>query len=336
MLIPKEKPYLAGLNSYYLNFEKLIEHLQGEIGSGCLHCRAVDQEILVYFDERDIIRGVTQSNGKRALISQDLDTVLQVLRMSNFLITVYYLDSASVFYWGEIPPFQRNKNKVNSTNITLVNLLRRLLKMKFSGFVDIDIDNHKDSALLFFHQGNRCGGSCSWGKGGLRFSEADYAHLLASMEEADAATFSIGRFVTDEVGVQEEEQEDSADVPGEKQSLSELNVAIREFLNLYTHTLGKKFKTDPILLLKQKFLDTIDEYPLLDPFANYYQLGSNGEIVFAFNVNRKEITKGIVNCTWKVVSDSQLEKKFGAAVSNWGNNVVLEKRGIMVTFQDRP
>ncbi len=38
MLIPRERPYLEGLNSYYLQLEKFIEHLQGEIGSGGVHC----------------------------------------------------------------------------------------------------------------------------------------------------------------------------------------------------------------------------------------------------------------------------------------------------------
>ena len=332
MIIPKETPCLSGLNSYYLNFEKLIEHLQGEIGSGCLHCQAVDQEILVYFDEREIIRGVIQNNGKHARASQDLDAVLQALTMRNYLITVYYLDPASVFYWAEMPAFQRNKNTVNSTNITLADLAVRLREMKFSGFVDIDTENHRDSALLFFHQGKRCGGSCSWGKGGLSLSEDDYNRLLASIKEADVAIFSIGRFVIDEAVPQRADREDSADEIAERQYLSNLDTAIKEFLNIYINILGEKIKTDPIIPLKQKFLDTIHEYPLLDPFTNFFQLNSDGEIVFAPEVNRKEITTGIVECTWKVIFDYRLEKKFRAAVYNWEYKTALKERGITVLF----
>jgi hypothetical protein len=332
MLIPKEKPYLTGLNSYYLHFEKFIEHLQGEIGSGCLYCEAADQEILVYFDEREIIRGVTQGDGKHARVSQDLDAVLHVLTTSNFLITVYYLDSASVFYWGEMPPFKRNKNNVTSNHISLANLVKRLKDMTFSGFVDVDIENHRDRALLFFHKGECCGASCSWGTGGLSLSENDFNRVLTSTEEADSSIFSIGQFVLDKPVSQETGQKGSTSDPEEGEYLSDLGTAIKEFLNIYIKILGKKIKTDPIIALKQMFLDSIDEYPLLDPFANFFQLNNRGEVVFSANVNKKEIAAGIVNCTWKVIVDYKLEKKFRSAVYNWDYKVALEERGITVLF----
>ena len=330
MLIPKEQPYLVGLNSYYLHFEKFIEHLQGEIGSGCLYCQAVDQEILVYFDEREIVRGVTQSSGEHAQVSQDLESVLQALIRRNFLVTVFYLDSASIFYWGEMPSFKRTKAKVKVTDITLPDLTTRLLEKKFSGFVDIDMEDQSDGAILFFHQGERCGGSYSWGKGGVSPSEDDYNRLLLSMEGTNAATFAIGRFVDEAVSQLESVLEDSSNGLDEEQYLSDLDTAIKEFLSIYIQIVKKKLKTDPIVKLKQKFLDTIDEQPLLDPFKEFFQLSSDGTIEFAANVNRKDIAAGIVDCTWKVIGDNKLEKRFKVAVNKWDYKVALEERGITV------
>jgi hypothetical protein len=43
MLIPEEQPYLKGLNSYYIAIDRFVEHLQGEIGSGCLYCQSVKE-----------------------------------------------------------------------------------------------------------------------------------------------------------------------------------------------------------------------------------------------------------------------------------------------------
>lgn len=332
MLIPKEQPHLVGLNSYYLYFEKFIEHLQGEIGSGCLYCQATDQEILVYFDEQEIVRGVTQNNGEHAQVSQNLEAVFQALSAKNFLVTVYYLDAASIFYWGEMPSFRRSKAQVNVTDMTLPDLTSRLREKKFSGFVDIAMGDLSDSAILFFHQGKRRGGSYSWGKGGLSPSEDDYNRLFLSMQGADAATFAIGRFVDEVVPQEDSTPEYSAPGLDEGQYLSDLDTAIKEFLSIYSTIVRKKLKTDPIVKLKQKFLDSLDEHPLLDPFEKFYQLSDEGTIEFAADVNRKEITEGIVDCSWKVISDNKLEKKFRTAVNKWDYKIALEERGITVLF----
>ena len=69
MIIPKEKPYMDGLNSYYLETDKLIEHLQGEIGTGCIYFKSSTREILIYFDEMDIISGVIQESNERAQVA---------------------------------------------------------------------------------------------------------------------------------------------------------------------------------------------------------------------------------------------------------------------------
>lgn len=331
MLIPKEKPYLVRLNSYYLYFEKFIEHLQGDIGSGCLYCQTSGQEILVYFDEQEIIRGVTQNSGEHAQVSEDLKSVLQALSVKNFQVTVYCLDPASIFYWSEMPAFQRNKTKVNETDITLPALATRLLKMNFSGFVDIDMGDQSDSAILFFHQGERRGGSYSWGKGGLSPSEEEYNRLLLSLQDAKTVTFSLGRFIDEQPVAQvEAAQENTSPGLDEGLYLSDMDTAIKEFLSIYMQIVRKKLKTDPIVKLKQKFLDSIAEHPLLDPFEKFFQLSSEGNIEFAANVNRKEIAAGIVDCTWKVIGDSKLEKKFKVAVNKWDYKVALEERGISV------
>lgn len=318
------------MNSYYLYFEKFVEHLQGEIGSGCLYCQASGQEILVYFDEREIVRGVTQSSGEHAQVSQDLESVLQALSRRNFLVTVYYLDSTAIFYWGEMQSFRRSKAKVKVTDITLPDLATRLLEKKFSGFVDIDMGDQSDSAILFFHQGERRGGSYSWGKGGLSPSEDDYNRLLLSMQGANAATFAIGRFIDEAASQVESALEGSSPGLDEGQYLSDLDTAIKEFLTLYLQVSRKKIKTDPIVKLKQKFLDSIDEHPLLDPFKEFFQLSSDGTIEFAENVNRRDITAGIVDCAWKVIGDHKLEKKFRVAVDKWDYKIALEERGITV------
>ncbi len=329
MLIPKEKPYLAGLNSYYLNIDKFVEHLQGEIGSGCLYCQAVDQELLIYFDERDIVRVVIQQNGESAWGSQGLDPVIQSLSKKSFQVTIYYLNPSSIFFWGQMPSFQRAKIRLQSTDISLPNLILRLQKKKFSGFLDVNLQDRDDGAILFFHQGARRVGSYSWGKGGGSSSDSDYSRFL-DMLQTNIATYSIGQFKDESAEQLESAPQDPSNDSGKEQYLSDLGTAIKEFMQLYIQVVRKKYKVDPLVPLKQKFLDHIEEYPVLDPFRKLYELNPDGTVEFAGNVPREEIAAGIVDCAWKVVEDNNLQKKFRKAVAGWDYRAALEERGIGV------
>ena len=323
MLIPKEKPFLTGLNSYYLYIDKFIEHLQGEIGSGCLYGQSADQEILVYFDEQEIIRSIIQDKGERAQVLQGLEPVKQSLSRKNFLVTIYYLDPSSIFFWGQMPSFQRVKAKLKTTDISLPDLFFRLRQKKFSGFIDVNLQEHDGGGILFLHQGERMGGSYSWGTGGLNPSDDDYNKLLGLLQ-SNVATYDIGQFHA------ESAQEKSSSVVEKRDSFSNLETALIEFIELYLKVARKKIKIPPLVQLKQKFVDQLDEYPIIDPFNKFYELNDNGTVEFADNAPREEIAAAIVDCTWKVIEDNKLQKKFRAAIKNWANKTALEERGIDV------
>ncbi len=330
MLIPKEKPFLTGLNSYYLHIDKFIEHLQGEIGSGCFYCRSADQEILVYFDEQEIICSIIQDNGERAQVSQSLEPVRESLSMKNFLVTIYYLDPSSIFFWGQIPSFQRVKAKLKTSDISLPDLFFRLRQKKFSGFIDVDLQEHDDGGILFLHQGERKGGSYSWGTGGLSPSDDDYNRLLGLLQ-SNAATYEIGQFNAEPVTRSEPAQDNSSTVVVKKgEYFSNLEIALKEFIELYILVVRKKIKKSPLVPLKQKFADHLDEHSVLDPVNKFYDLDEDGTIEFADKAPKEKITAAIVDCTWKVIEDKKLQKKFRAAIKKWAYRTALEERGIDV------
>ena len=329
MLIPKEKPYLAGLNSYYLQLDKFIEHLQGEIGSGCLYCQATDQELLVYFDEQEIIRGITQNKGEHAQVSQSLEPVMESLFKKNFQVTIYYLDPNSIFFWGQMPPFKRVKAKLKSTDITLPDIIFRLRQKKFSGFIDVNLQRLDNDAIVFFHQGERKGGSYSWGRGGLSPANDDYNRLL-SLLQTNSATYDIGQFQAESAPQSEPAPESSSDEVEEVQFFSSLDTAMEEFLGLYIQITRKKLKVAPLVQIKHRLLDLSDEYPVLDPFNKYYELRDDGIVEFSDKAPGEDIAAAIVECAWKTVEDIKLQKKFRAAINKWAYRTALEERGIDV------
>ena len=51
VIIPKEKPIIENLNIYYLDVRKLLEHYQGEVGSGGIYFEGHTAEGVIFFDK---------------------------------------------------------------------------------------------------------------------------------------------------------------------------------------------------------------------------------------------------------------------------------------------
>ncbi len=327
MLIPEEPPYLSGLNSYYLSIDRFVEHLQGEIGSGCLYCQSAGQEVLVYFDEHEVIRGVIQKNGEQAYTTRDMAPVLQSLTTTNFAVTVYSLDPNAIFFWGQMPPFKRAQKELQSIDIRLPDLVFRLNAKKIFGFVRVKLIGRKERALLFLHKGKRLGGSYSWGKGGLDSSDESYNKLLQLLQSTPAL-FSIGHFQKEQLRDPRNAPPPS-NIPGTNVLVSDLDRALEEFLHHFTVLVRKKTKSEPIVLLKQEFINNLELYPFLDPFKDIFDY-VDGKVHCSNDVGRDKIAAGVVECAWKVIQDNRLEQKFATAINGCESMAVFDACNIPV------
>jgi hypothetical protein len=328
MLIPEEQPYQTGLNSYYIAIDRFVEHLQGEIGSGCLYCLSAKEEVLIYFDEHEVIRGIIQKNGEPAYTTHNMDPVLKSLGRTNFQLTVFAMDPNAIFFWGQIPPFKRAKKILTSKDIRLPDLLYRLNSKNFYGFVQVQIVGQQERAILFLHKGSRIGGSYSWGRGGLDPSDSSYNQLLKLVQKTPAQ-FTIGHFQAEAHTHDPRQQDQAVTVPGTDVKVADLDRALELFLNHFVQIIRKKSKSEPIVLLKQEFMDKLDVYPFLDPFKDIFDY-VDGRVHCSDEVSRDTIADGVVDCAWNVIKAHRLEKKFRAALSGCESKDVLAACNITV------
>jgi len=194
MLIPRENPYLEGLNSYYLHLEKFIEHMQGDIGSGGIHCKSPNLEMLIYFSENEIVNSLLQKKGAQATVSPGYEIASGAFCQANFSVEVFQLEEHALYFWAHLPPFQRAKAVLKSTEIQLPDLVFRLRQKRFSGFIDAQVVEKPDGGVIFFHEGERIGGSYTWGRGGMCTADEDYNILLSRMQ-ASKGLFTFGSFI---------------------------------------------------------------------------------------------------------------------------------------------
>ena len=100
MLVPREKPHLEGLNSYYLQLERFITHMQGEIGSGGMHCSSHNLEMLIFFNESEVISSLVQRRGEKARFSPSYEIARSFFYEASYTVRVVLLDDHAIFFCG--------------------------------------------------------------------------------------------------------------------------------------------------------------------------------------------------------------------------------------------
>jgi hypothetical protein len=168
--------------------------MQGEIGSGAIHCLSSNLEMVIYFNEYEVISSLLQEKGGVANFASSSEIARSFFYNSSCAVAVYQLDAHAIFFWAQMPSFQRAKAALKSTEIPLPDLIFRLRQKQFSGFIDVQLVKKNDGGILFFNEGTRIGGSYSWGKGGMSTSDEDYNSLISRVQ-LNEGIFTFGSFV---------------------------------------------------------------------------------------------------------------------------------------------
>ncbi len=349
MLMPRETPYLDDLNSYYLFVDKLTQHMQGEIGSGCIYCDSTTHEVGIFFNESEIIRIVllNKTEQPRVYTYAAFESIADIFLQNCFRIRVFFLDPHAGYFWGLLPRFKRGNNVVDSSQIDLPAFAEKLKSRSFSGFVEVTLGKTTESSLLFFNDGERIGGSYSWGKGGLDRSEKTYNLLLQKLENV-AAVFSTAIFLEEKGTIEfdaseltatqtdrkqnEIEASGSSDnsSPQESQEVSRKIIqGLEEFLALYALIVKKKNKKlSPTALLNERFMLYLDEYPFLDPFGGQFNY-TDGVVTLAGDTPKEKIVSGIVECVLETICENNIKKQFMDELKGWKNRDIFDEYGIL-------
>ena len=318
VVIPSEQPVLENLNAYYLDIRKLLEHFQGEIGSGGIHFKSHAAEGVLFFDQDQLLSGVLQEKNNTLSGNEAIERLLEAGKAYNFSVTVYHIDSEEVYYWAGIQTAEKIYKDLSTEFTDLQGLIKKMGSEKLTGYIDIHIGGGEQSGLLFLINGKIRGASCSWSNG-MPDPSSDHQKLLVEKTKELGGTFNVSRIALNSLPA------DSIPTD-EGQFLSETAIVMMEALLAIFETMvdeNTKKKTDFQKLLKQNLVEYADRFAFLDPFAGEFEYARKS-ITYSGRASDRELVQGVCAVVKKMAYDLGLYSALLQELELWSEEYADE------------
>ena len=266
VVIPKQHPVLENLNVYYLNVKKLLEHFQGEIGSGGVYFKSHAAEGVIFFDQNELINGFFQDRDIKISGSEAIERLLAAGDNYNLTVNIYEIGAEEVYYWAGIPTAEKIYRDLSTEFTDLEGLIKKMSSEKLTGYIDVSISDGQETGLLFLMNGKMMGGAYSWSNGSPSPSQKNRDLLVQKTKEL-GGSFNVCRIALNNLEKNNEPDLEQQRPPQRVIAMLEELLAIFEKLV----SSKKKKSMDFQKLLRQKFVQHAERYAFLDPFAGEFE-----------------------------------------------------------------
>jgi hypothetical protein len=311
MIIPKEKPVFENLNSYYLDIKKLLEHFQGEVGSGGVHFKSPISEAVVFFDKDEFLSSVFEDKDGIQQGEGAIERLIEETANSNFTVNIYSIAPDRIFFWANLFVAEDVHKDLSTEFTDLEGLTKKMSSEKLTGYIEVSISNGGEGGLIFFINGEIIGGSYSWVKGELNRTKESHELLVQKTKES-GGVFQVRRIPS----VMGQPQYGSEPASGKPSShvltMLEGLLIIMERLIVS----DRKVKTDFVTLLKGKFVEKADVYSFLDPFTNEFKY-SGQKIAFSAEADDEFVVKGVTESVRELADELGLLHQLKESLASW-------------------
>ena len=326
IVLPKEKPVLKNLNMYYLDIRKLIEHFQGEIGSGGVFFKSANAEGVIFFDADEILNGYFRLKDKELTGYEAIDEFLDTDSEYNFNIDVYRIAQEEVYFWSSLPSADKIYRDLSTEFTDLEGLIKKMGSEKLTGFIDISLSSDDEGGLIFMSNGEIIGGSFSWGKDEDIPIKTNLETLIGKLKES-GGVFQVSRIPLKDEGTGDQALENgSTPLPGTLKMLEEL---LGIFETLFA---SKKDKAaDFNKVLRQKFVEKAEKYAFLDPFAAEFEY-ANRVISFSGQTTEQDLAQGVVESVMELAEEQGLASESKKYLASWTSKYEKSLAGLNIVI----
>jgi hypothetical protein len=314
VIIPREKPVIENLNIYYLDVKKLLEHYQGEIGSGGIHFKCLAAEGVIFFDKDDLLNAFYKEKDLELFGADAIDRIINDGGNYNFTVNVYKIGLDEVYFWSSIPAAEKIYKDLSTEFTDLEGLIRKMSSEKLTGYIDVAIGNGQEGGLIFIINGKIMGGSFTWDNGEPGPTRKNQDMLIRKTKE-HGGTFNVCRIPLSKMKMQGKSSAVFA-----KPSKNILAM-LEDLLTIFEKTVSenKKLKIDFTKMLKKKFVENAEQYAFLDPFAGEFEYTA-GRLTFTGAASDKELIDGVLTCV------KQLAQELGLSLQLTENSMVWSEK----------
>lgn len=305
IVVPKEKPVMKNLNSYYLDIERLCEHFQGEIGSGCIHFRSKDVNGLLFFDKDDLLNAIVEGKDVQMSGETAATALIEMASKNNFALDLYQIEPESVYFWAGFPAARKIYNGLSAEFTDVEGLIKKMETEKLTGCIEVRIGNGNEGGILFFSNGESVSGSFSWGAAGKSGLGANRDRLIQKVRK-HGGTFDVSR-------ISPTPEKMAGNDP------KHLIPALEEFLGTFESCVAEKDRrVDFSPLLKRKFVEQADNFPFLDPFAGEFEYHQR-KILFNGNTDGVTLSAAVFECCRQLAEELGVLQELRDNLSSWRN-----------------
>ncbi|MBF0226829.1 MAG: hypothetical protein HQK76_15365 [Desulfobacterales bacterium] len=323
IVIPKEKPVILNMNTYYLDIERLFEHYLGELPTGVIYFKAPSAEGAVFFDEDNIISGIYNDKKNNPIEGRDaINQLIEASANNNFNVGIYEIPPETVYFWANLL-YAEELHKDLSTEFTdLEGLIKKMSAEKLTGYIEISINSGSDGGYIFFIIGDIIGSTSSLQNLELNRAKENWNILILKSRE-EGGLFNVKKVSWDR----------DNNYFGPTHDDVKILDMIKQLLNIFEQTVkkNKKIKADFDTLLKKKFVEKADIYDFLDPFVNEFEY-SNGNVKFTGDASEDELLKSITECVSDLSSDLKIQPQMNKLLSPWKEKYSKELNKFGITI----
>lgn len=334
IIIPKEKPAIRNLNSYYLNINKLVEHYQGALGSGVVHFESSSIQCALFFDEYQIVNGCLED--KKGVISgrAAIEQIMRMTSTSNFVVSVFGIRTDRLYYWANLSNSEVLYDALTTEFTDLEGLLSKMEGEKLTGYIDARLKGDFKGGLLFFFNGETIGGLSAEDSGNIDRSGA-FREELINRSRAYGGEFSVSRIFLDNMEntspatpktppkTKQKKKVSAAEGSQENRKSAEKNdrrilAMIEELLGTLEQVIrnNRKIRHDFETLLSRKFVEKVDEYDFLDPFAAEFQY-AGGKVSFTGDAPQKVLVAAISEIVSEIAGETGVISELRRELHPW-------------------
>jgi len=324
IVIPKEKPAIENLNSYYLDIRKLVEHYQGHLGAGGIHFKSPAAEGVIFFDKDELLGGTFRDRERNIQGKEVLNIITEASLQYNFVISIYEIADNKIYFWANMPEAKKIYKNLSTEFTDLEGLIKKMTSEKLTGYIEVIINKGGEGGLVFFSDGEIIGGSYSWGKGEVNALKENRELLVAKTKDS-GGIFHVSRIEALKRPVGGEI------IRNEQKPPAGILTVLEELLQKTETEVAKKknIERDFDGLLKKKFIEKADKYIFLDPFADEFKY-SAGKITFTGEATDEELLRGVAESVREIAEESGFLPKLSDSLSSWSQKYAgeLAKTGI--------